>query len=71
MSTYGCIRIYNSSMKKLTEIYNEYKNKKYKIYCYIEDYSGDINDVYKHYEMEKDPKDSQRTENSKKQWKET
>lgn len=54
-------------MKKLTEIYNEYKNKKYKIYCYIEDYSGNINDVYKHYEMEKDPKDSQRTGNSKKQ----
>ena len=67
MSTYGCIRIYNSSMKKLTEIYNEYKNKKYKIYCYIEDYSGDINDVYRHYEMKKDPKDSQRTGNSKKQ----
>lgn len=71
MSTYGCIRIYNDSMKRLTEIYNEYKNKKYKIYCYIEDYNGDINDVYEHYEMKKDPKDSQRTGNSKKQWIET
>ena len=31
-----------------------------KIYCYIEDYDGDITNVYKYYGMEVDPKDKPR-----------
>ncbi len=61
MNTFGCIRIYNSEMEKLVKLYNELKGKGKKIYCYIEDYEGNISDVYKYYEMEVDPKDESRT----------
>lgn len=60
MSTHGCIRVYNAEMGKLVKLYKELKEKGKKIYCYIEDYDGDIADVYKYYEMEIDPKDKPR-----------
>lgn len=67
MSTYGCVRVYNDEMKKLGELYTKLKNKGKTIYCYIEDYDGDINDVYTHYGMAKDSKDTPQTERSTKQ----
>lgn len=60
MSTHGCIRVYNAEMEKLVKLYKELKEKGKKIYCYIEDYDGDITNVYKYYGMEVDPKDKPR-----------
>ena len=59
-STHGCIRVYNAEMEKLVKLYKELKEKGKKIYCYIEDYDGDITNVYKYYGMEVDPKDKPR-----------
>ncbi|MBF1578998.1 MAG: DUF4280 domain-containing protein [Prevotella sp.] len=67
MSTYGCIRVYNSAMEKLGELYTKYKKEGKKIFCYIEDYNGDINDVYSFYEFKRDGKDRKRNARSKKQ----
>lgn len=67
MSTYGCIRVYNSAMEKLGELYTKYKKEGKKIFCYIEDYNGDINDVYSFYEFKRDGKDRKRNTRSKKQ----
>jgi predicted chitinase len=67
MSTYGCIRVYNSEMEKLGKLYNELSKKGKKIYCYIEDYDGSINDVYDYYDMTPDNKDSKRKKRSKNQ----
>lgn len=58
MQTHGCIRVYNAEMKKLVQKYESFKGKK--VYCYVEDYSGDISDVYKFYGMKVDPKDTDR-----------
>lgn len=60
MNTFGCIRVYNAEMEKLVKLYKELKEKGKKIYCYIEDYDGDITNVYKYYEMEIDTKDKPR-----------
>lgn len=62
--SFGCIRIYNQAMKELGELYSELVNKKKKIYCYIEDYDGDIKDVYDHYSLDTDSKDKKRAERS-------
>ena len=67
MSTYGCIRVYNSDMAKLGKLYQQLKKQKKKIYCYIEDYKGDINDVYELYNMSRDKKDKHREKNNRKQ----
>ena len=67
MSTYGCIRVYNSAMEKLGELYTKFKKEGKKIFCYIEDYNGDINDVYSFYEFKRDGKDRKRNARSKKQ----
>lgn len=67
MSTYGCIRVYNSAMEKLGELYTKYKKEGKKIFCYIEDYNVDINDVYSFYEFKRDGKDRKRNARSKKQ----
>ncbi|WBX78218.1 L,D-transpeptidase [Tenacibaculum ovolyticum] len=67
MSTYGCIRVYNAEMKKLGELYTKLKKQGKKIYCYIEDYDGDIKDVYSHYSMKVDSKDTAQTARSIKQ----
>ncbi len=58
--TYGCVRVYNEKIKELVALYNDLKNQGKKIYCYIEDYDGDIKDVYKFYKMKVDAKDSSR-----------
>lgn len=58
MSTHGCVRVYNSAMKELTELYTKLKNENKIIYGYIEDYDKNIKDVYKHYEFDPDPKDT-------------
>lgn len=60
MGTYGCIRVYNEEMQKLAKLYTSLKNKGKTIYCYIEDYSGNISDVYDAYNMQVDPKDRSR-----------
>ena len=67
MSTFGCIRVYNGEMEKLGKLYAELKNKGKTIYCYIEDYEGDIRDVYSYYDMQADSKDTAQTERSTKQ----
>ncbi|MWN91332.1 L,D-transpeptidase family protein [Gilliamella sp. Pra-s65] len=61
MNTHGCIRVYNAAMKELGELYTKFKKEGKKIYCYIEDYNGDIKDVYQHYEFDSDPKDAVRS----------
>ncbi|WP_158978760.1 L,D-transpeptidase [Cellulophaga sp. L1A9] len=60
MGTHGCIRVYNNEMKKLGELYSDLKSQGKKIYCYIEDHDGDINDVYKFYDLKRDIKDKSR-----------
>lgn len=60
MGTHGCVRIYNNAMKELGELYTKLKNDGKTIYCYIEDYDGDIKKVYVHYGFAEDPKDSTR-----------
>lgn len=60
MSTFGCIRVYNDEMKKLGELYTTLKKEGKVIYCYIEEYDGDIKDVYAHYNIEIDIKDKSR-----------
>lgn len=67
MGTFGCIRVYNEEMKKLGEIYQELKKQGKVIYCYVEDYDGDIKDVYDHYGMSVDTKDKTRGKRSNKQ----
>lgn len=67
MGTYGCVRVYNDEMKKLGALYSQLKRQGKTIYCYIEDYNGDIEDVYKYYGIEKDAKDKLRSKRSKKQ----
>lgn len=67
MATYGCIRIYNNDMKELVKLYTQLKKQGKRIYCYIEDYNGDIKDVYKHYQFDVDIKDKSRGERSSKQ----
>lgn len=65
MSTYGCIRVYNSAMKDLGELYTKLKNKKN--VCYVEDYDGDIEDVYKFYDLTIDSKDKSQSKRSNSQ----
>lgn len=60
MSTYGCIRIYNAEMEKLVALYNKLKAEGKTIYCYIEDYDGDIKQVYTKYDLLPDSKDGSR-----------
>ena len=60
MQTHGCIRVYNTEMAKLVKIIRTQQNSKKRIYCYIEDYSVDISDVYKSYGMSVDSKDKDR-----------
>ncbi len=67
MGTYGCIRIYNAEMEKLVALYTKLKGEGKKIYCYIEDYNGDIKDIYKKYGFSQDPKDGSRGARSKTQ----
>ena len=64
MGTYGCIRVYNDEMEKLGKLYTKLKNEGKTIYCYIEDYDGDIKDVYKFYNFKKDIKDKSRGKRS-------
>lgn len=65
MGTYGCIRVYNKEMKKLGELYSSLKEQGKTIYCYIEDYDGDIANVYSEYDFEIDTKDVSRGERYK------
>jgi hypothetical protein len=67
MGTHGCVRVYNEEMRKLCEIYKKLKSEGKTIFCYIEDYDGDISEVYSHYQMEKDTKDSSRGKRSNSQ----
>jgi len=67
MSTYGCVRVYNSAMEELGKLYLKLAKAGKKIFCYIEDYSGDIGDVYTFYEFKRDKKDKKRSTRSKKQ----
>ncbi|OXA87627.1 glycoside hydrolase family 19 protein [Flavobacterium hercynium] len=60
MSTYGCVRVYNNEMEKLGNLYTDLSNQGKKIYCYIEEYDGDIEDVYAFYDLPIDTKDSKR-----------
>ncbi|WP_185145406.1 L,D-transpeptidase family protein [Apibacter muscae] len=64
MGTYGCVRVYNKEMEKLGKLYTKLKEQGRKIYCYIEDYDGNIKDVYAHYKMDLDSKDSSRGKRS-------
>lgn len=54
-------------MKKLGELYSSLKEKGKTIFCYIEDYDGDIANVYSAYAFETDVKDGSRGERHKKQ----
>lgn len=67
MGTFGCIRVYNEEMKKLGEIYQELKKQGKVIYCYIEDYAGNIKDVYSYYGMNVYIKDKTRSKRINKQ----
>ena len=67
MNTYGCIRVYNSAMKDLGELYTKLKNQNKKIICYIEDYDGDIKTVYDYYKMKIDIKDKPQSKRSNSQ----
>ncbi|OCG45174.1 hypothetical protein A9G34_06790, partial [Gilliamella sp. Choc4-2] len=60
MNTHGCIRVYNEAMKELGALYTRLKSEGKTIYCYIEDYVGDIKDVYEYYGLAPDPKDTVR-----------
>lgn len=67
MSTYGCVRVYNDAMKELGELYSKLEKEGKTIYSYIEDYDGDIKDVYSFYKMKTDAKDTAQTARSTKQ----
>ncbi|MDN3672783.1 L,D-transpeptidase [Flavobacterium branchiarum] len=56
MVTYGCIRIYNSDMKKLVEEYNLLLAKGKIIYVYVEEVDS-MSGVYKKYGLVADSKD--------------
>jgi hypothetical protein len=67
MNTHGCIRIYNQAMRELGNLYEKLTKQGKTIYCYIEDYDGNIKDVYMHYGFDSDPKDVKRNKESKRQ----
>ncbi|WP_353163143.1 L,D-transpeptidase family protein, partial [Myroides odoratus] len=67
MNTFGCIRIYNEAMKRLGELYQILEAKGKTIYCYIEDYEGNIEDVYQAYDFDSDFSDVKRDEKTKTQ----
>ena len=64
IGTFGCVRVYNSAMKELGELYTKLKGEGKTMYCYIEDYDGDIKDVYKFYDLEVDKKDKAQSKRS-------
>ena len=60
MITQGCIRVYNSAMEQLAIEYEELIEKGKEIYCYVENYDGNIEDVYHYFNFEIDEKDKKR-----------
>ncbi|MCQ2189389.1 MAG: DUF4280 domain-containing protein [Paludibacteraceae bacterium] len=60
MPTHGCIRVYNEEMSKLGAICESLKKEGKTIYLYVEDYYGDITDVFDHYCLDLDFKDKNR-----------
>jgi hypothetical protein len=67
LNTHGCIRIYNQAMKELGLLYQKLKQQGKTIYCYIEDYDGNIKDVYRYYGFDNDSKDVPRKMRNKQQ----
>lgn len=57
MQTQGCIRVYNAEMKKLVSVYETLKKEGKTVKCYVENYSGDITDVFDYYCLDLDFKD--------------
>ncbi|GAA4153551.1 hypothetical protein GCM10022217_09430 [Chryseobacterium ginsenosidimutans] len=54
MVTYGCLRVYNEDIEKLVDLYLNNSDKKIKVY--VEEVE-DIFEVYKYYDMKRDPKE--------------
>lgn len=57
MQTQGCIRVYNAEMEKLVSVYETLKKEGKTVKCYVENYSGDITDVFDYYCLDLDFKD--------------
>lgn len=57
MQTQGCIRVYNAEMEKLVSVYETLEKEGKTVKCYVENYSGDITDVFDYYCLDLDFKD--------------
>ncbi|MBS7362571.1 MAG: DUF4280 domain-containing protein [Paludibacteraceae bacterium] len=57
MQTQGCIRVYNAEMEKLVSVYETLVKEGKTVKCYVENYSGDITDVFDYYCLDLDFKD--------------
>ncbi len=57
MQTQGCIRVYNAEMEKLVSVYETLVKEGKTVKCYVEDYNGDITDVFDYYCLDLDFKD--------------
>lgn len=57
MPTQGCVRVYNKEMAKLGTLCETLKKEGKTVYLYVEDYDGDITDVFDHYCLDMDYKD--------------
>lgn len=57
MQTQGCIRVYNAEMEKLVSVYKTLEKEGKTVKCYVENYSGDITDVFDYYCLDLDFKD--------------
>ena len=61
MSTLGCVRVYNADMRRLVNRYNTLQQAGKTIKCYVEDVSSaKMDEVFKTYGIERDPKDTPR-----------
>lgn len=60
MQTQGCVRVYNEAMKTLVGVYENLIKEGKTIKCYVEDYSGNIDDVFDFYCLDLDFKDKTR-----------
>ena len=57
MPTQGCVRVYNKEMAKLGTLCETLKKEGKTVYLYVEDYDGDITDVFDYYCLDMDYKD--------------